>query len=321
MARARPALAGSLIAVAAVVMFGVARLAAIDRWIEAAPEIRVGIVQGNLAVQEKNDVHYFETNSATYRDLTAGLGDDVDVVIWPESVITEPIPRTLTQLPQSFVKRLGIRSPLLTGALTYGGTPEAPQYYNSVVGIDAGGRVLGVSDKIILMPFGEYMPLGSVLPFLKRLSPMTGDFAAGVDVVPLDVPDVGRFAPLNCYEDLLAPIARRAMRTSDSEVLFAVANDAWFGPTESPYQHEALALWRAVENRRHLVRVTNTGVTDVIDPAGRVLLRLPPFEPAARVVVVRKLRGTTFYTRFGDVFAWLATVASVAALVIARRRQ
>jgi apolipoprotein N-acyltransferase len=137
--------------------------------------------------------------------------------------------------------------------------------------------------------------------------------------VPLEVPGVARFAPLNCYEDLRAPIARLATRDGAAEILFAVANDGWFGDTMAPFQHEALAIWRAIENRRFLVRVTNTGVTDVVDPAGRVLLRMPVFQPAATVTEVRRLHLGSVYTRFGDWFAWLVTAAALAALAISAR--
>jgi apolipoprotein N-acyltransferase len=181
---------------------------------------------------------------------------------------------------------------------------------------DAEGSVLGLSDKQILMPFGEYMPLGSIFPWLKRLSPQTGDFQAGTEAVPLEVPGVGRFAPLNCYEDVRAPVARYATRDGGAEILFAVANDGWFGDTMAPFQHEALAIWRAVENRRFLVRVTNTGVTDVVDPTGRVSLRMPVFQPAATVTEVRRLHLDSVYTRFGDWFAWLVTAAALASLSI-----
>lgn len=315
---ARNAIVASAAAVAGIALFGILRLPAVEAAVAAAPIARVGIVQGNLTLEEKNDVRFFESNLSAYRDLSQEIAPRADVIIWPETVIGEPLPRSLETLSQRAVSILGLEGPLLTGALTYAGSAERPLFYNSVVLFDGGGRLLGLSDKQILMPFGEYMPFGSVFPWLKDLSPMTGDFQAGTEVRPLDVPGVGRFAPLNCYEDLKAPIARRAVHEGGAEVLFAVANDAWFGDTEAPYQHEALALWRAVENRRFLIRVTNTGVTDVIDPAGRIVLQMPVFRPASAVAEVRRLDLETFYSRFGDVFAWLVSLGAGAALL--RRR-
>ncbi len=266
-------------------------------------------------------MRFLEANIETYKALTERLHPAPDVVIWPESVISEPLPRTLRALSPAGREVLGLRRPLFAGALTFEDDAGTPRLFNSVMLFDADGSVLGLSDKQILMPFGEFMPFGSVLPWLKQISPQTGDFQAGREVVPLDVPGVGRFAPLNCYEDIRAPIARRATLEGGAEILFAVANDGWFGDTMAPFQHEALALWRAIENRRFLVRVTNTGVTDVIDPTGRVALRLPEFQPASTVAEIRKLRILSPYTRIGDAFAWLVTAAALAALWISAKQR
>jgi apolipoprotein N-acyltransferase len=311
---ARPAVGFAIAGIVAIVGYGAWRIPAIDRAVAAAPKVRLGIVQGNLTIEEKSDVRYFEGNLDTYRKLSEALEPKPDVVIWPETVITEPLPRTLESLTPAGRLLLGLHWPLLTGALTYDADARGEHFFNSVLLFDADGRLRGFSDKQILMPFGEYMPLGSTFPILKSFSPQTGDFQAGSEATPLDVPGVARFAPLNCYEDLRAPIARRAVVEGRTEILFAVANDAWFGDTMAPLQHEALALWRAIENRRYLVRVTNTGVTDVIDPAGRVTLRLPVFQPASAVVDVARLDRFTPYDRFGNWFAWAVSASAFAAL-------
>jgi apolipoprotein N-acyltransferase len=316
---AAPALVAAAIATAGVVVFGIVRLDAIDRAGMAAPKAKIGLVQGNLSIEEKGNVHYFESNLATYRRLTLELGTEPDVVIWPESVIDQALPRELERVSPGGLLRLGVRRPLLVGALTYRDDPERPLLFNSVLGIDVDGRVLGTSDKQILMPFGEYLPFASIFPSLRQLSPQKGDFEAGAEVVPIDVPGVGRFAPLNCYEDLRAGIARDAVRRLRADVLFAVANDAWFGATAAPYQHEALAAWRAVETRRALVRVTNTGVTDVVEPSGRVTVRLPIFEEVAVVASVPKLAIETVYVRFGPVFAGGTCLLAIGLIGAGRR--
>jgi apolipoprotein N-acyltransferase len=311
---ARTAFGFAIAGIVAILGYGAWRLPAIDRAVAAAPKVRLGIVQGNLTIEEKSDVRYFEGNLDTYRELTEALEPKPDVVIWPETVITEPLPRTLESLTPAGRSLLGLHWPLLTGALTYDADARGERFFNSVLLFDADGRLRGFSDKQILMPFGEYMPLGSTFPILKSFSPQTGDFQAGTEATPLEVPGVARFAPLNCYEDLRAPIARRAVVDGRTDILFAVANDGWFGDTMAPYQHEALALWRAIENRRYLVRVTNTGVTDVVDPTGRVTLRLPVFQPASAVVDVARLERFTIYGRFGNWFAWVVSASAFAAL-------
>ncbi len=312
-------LAGVGLALLAIVAYGVLRGAAIERVMTSAPTVRVGIVQGNLSIAEKGNVQFLESNLAAYRTLSLAIADRSDVVIWPETVIGVPLPRDLASLPLGARAALGLRGPLISGALTFGGPPERPIFYNSIVLFSGDGRILGFSDKQILMPFGEYIPLAGLFPGLKQLSPQTGDFQAGRRIVPLDVPGAGRFAPLNCYEDLREAIARNAVGEDGAEILFAVANDAWFGRGAAPFQHEALALWRAIENRRTLIRVTNTGVTDVIEPTGRIALRFPIFEPRGDVAEVRKLGLTSVYTRVGPAFAWLVTLLAVIALVMKPR--
>ena len=125
-------------------------------------------------------------------------------------------------------------------------------------------------------------------------------------------------APLICYEDVPARIAR-AMTAQGAEALLTIFNDAWFGRTMAPYQHEAIAIWRAVENRRYLVRVGNAGATGVIDPFGRVVDRLGLFTAESLRAEIRPLHLETIYTRYGDAFAW-SVVATAAVWLLAARR-
>ena len=126
-----------------------------------------------------------------------------------------------------------------------------------------------------------------------------------------------RFAPLICYEDVPAGDRSRNDRATGAEALLTIFNDAWFGRSMAPYQHEAIALWRAIENRRYFVRVGNAGVTGVVDPFGRVLDRLGHVHRGGPRADIRPLRLQTLYTQFGDVFAW--TIVAIAAALLGRR--
>ena len=126
-----------------------------------------------------------------------------------------------------------------------------------------------------------------------------------------------RFAPLICYEDVPAGIAR-SMAEQGAEALLTIFNDAWFGRSMAPYQHEAIAIWRAIENRRYFVRVGNAGVSSVVDPFGRVLDRLGMFTAETLRAEIRPLQLRTFYTAYGDVFAWSAVIAAAGWLLAAR---
>jgi apolipoprotein N-acyltransferase len=96
-------------------------------------------------------------------------------------------------------------------------------------------------------------------------------------------------------------------------LLVNLTNNAWFGPTYAPYQHRQLAAFRAIENRVYLVRVTNTGLTSIIDPLGREHAALPTDQPGARVHAIHPLRMPTIYTRYGD---WFAQLCSAIALLL-----
>jgi apolipoprotein N-acyltransferase len=313
-----------------VCVYGWFRMAVVEAAVDAAPVVRAGLVQGNIGIREKGNVAYFDINVERYRRLSKAIEAEVDVLIWPESVAQWWVSADAASLDEEDNPFPELKSFLVFGGLAYRESPPlrsgggsgrglegTVEKYNSAFLIDPAARVLGRYDKRILLPFGEYLPGASLLPFLAELSPQSGDFTSGRRLATLDVPGKVRIAPLICYEDVPASIAR-GMTREGAEALLTIFNDAWFGPTAAPYQHEALALWRAVENRRFFVRVGNAGVTGVIDPLGRVVDRLGLFTEETLVAEIRPLRIATFYTRWGDAFAWLVVAAAVAMLAHAR---
>jgi apolipoprotein N-acyltransferase len=312
-------LAAAGAATVAVLLYGAARLPVIDRAMASAPTVRVGLVQGDVGIKEKGDVRYFDINLGKYQQLSEDLQNDVDLIVWPETVSQHWI--------EVGAKRLeGEENPFddLHTYLIFGGLAfrlrghDRPDEYNSAFLIGRGGVVLDRYDKHILMPFGEYIPLGAYFPALYSLSPETGSFTAGTGVSVFNVPGKVRVGQLICYEDLLAAMSRRATEAG-AEVLLNILNDAWYGNTAAPYQHQALALWRAVENRRYLLRGSNSGVTSIIDAAGRVVAEGRLFRPEVITGTVHRLRLETFYTRCGDVFAWSVVAAALVLLWVGRR--
>lgn len=306
-------------AAALVVAYGAWRMPVVQRAIDAAPPVTVGLVQGNIGIKEKGNVSLFDINLDRYRELSQPLDRAVDVLIWPESVAQWWVSTEETQLAPQHDPFPGVRSYLIFGGLSYEYPPAGgdPLMYNSAFLIDGGGRVHGRYDKQVLIPFGEYIPGASLIPWLYELSPQTGQFTPGADSRTLDVPDRVRFAPLICYEDVPAGIAR-AMTGRGAEALLTIFNDAWFGRTMAPYQHEAIAIWRAIENRRYFVRVGNAGVTSVVDPFGRVLDRLGMFTSETLRADIHPLRLQTVYTAYGDVFGW-SVVAAVGLWLLSAR--
>jgi apolipoprotein N-acyltransferase len=168
--------------------------------------------------------------------------------------------------------------------------------------------------KIRLVPFGEYAPLQSLLalggPFAAKLVQRVGDFTPGTDYA-VGLVDGRGLSAFICYEAIFPDLVREfAARGAD--LLVNMTNDAWYGRTSAPYQHFSMAVFRAVENGKVLVRAANTGITAVVDPRGRVVEKTELFEPAVLVRDVPLVSGTTFYARHGDVFAWACFGLSVA---------
>ena len=193
--------------------------------------------------------------------------------------------------------------------------------YNSAILINQEGEKVAQYDKIRLMPFGEYVPLPRWLPGASSVRGIVGDFTPGSSytLMPLGALRAGVFI---CVEAAHPAIAR-TFTNEGADVLVNISNDGYLGPTPVMRQHLANAIFRAVENGRPLIRVTNSGISAYVDSDGRILDSTRGFEPTVRSWMVRgEDKGQTFYTRHGDLFLLVCVMISVgllAASVTARR--
>lgn len=302
--RAAAPVALSVASAAAIFVYGQSRLIQIDQLLAESPKADVALVQGNISIVDKGDYKLFDTNLEQYRSLSLPLQAESDLIIWPETVSQHWIPADSQQLNAPENPFPDTTTQVLFGGLAYRLTgPKSADEFNSSFLIGPHGKVYGRYDKRILMPFGEYLPFASYLPFIKSLSPNTAGFTPGEDVEVWNVGDKFRLGPLICYEDLIASMSRETT-AAGAQVLLNILNDAWYGDSAAPVQHQALAIWRTVENRRYLLRGSNTGVTSIIDPAGRIVAEGGLFTTEVIRGTVHPLDVLTFYTRYGDVFAW-----------------
>jgi apolipoprotein N-acyltransferase len=189
--------------------------------------------------------------------------------------------------------------------------PDEREYvfFNSALSTDVTGQVTGRYDKTFLLAFGEYLPLGETFPILYRWSPNSGHFSPGKSLEPMKV--AGHWVSTNiCYEDLIPGFVNKMFQHRDAELIVNMTNDAWFGDTLEPWQHLALSQLRAIEQRRYLVRSTNSGVSAFVDPTGAVYAHTGTFQQAAIAEEIAWLKGATLYRIMGDSVWWLATLAS-----------
>lgn len=296
-----------------VLMYGHFRLSIVSKELSQAPVLKVAAVQGNIDVSMKGDVSLMENNLQTYKRLTL-KAQGAPLVVWPESAIEFPFPDSLPELPLKFRPQLPTEEAFFVfGGKSFRGNPSGinAELFNSAFLTDSRGRILARYHKQVLLMFGEYVPFFSFLSRMQLTPENSGVFSAGTGPLTLDLPNGVRLAPLICYEDLMPEVAREFVARKGAMLLINVTNDAWFGNTAAPWQHARLAQWRAIETRRAMVRATNTGLTSVINPMGELVESIPAFTPGVLTSDVPLMEVKTFYVRFGDWFAWLATSISV----------
>ncbi|HAN30453.1 MAG TPA: apolipoprotein N-acyltransferase, partial [Myxococcales bacterium] len=206
----------------------------------------------------------------------------------------------------------GFKTPLLMGAMTFGGVwPKqrggCEACYNTALLLGAEGQVIDLVDKSYLLVFGEYIPLGERYPELYDWLPEASRFQPGQRTRPMEFQG-SRLGIMVCYEDLLPRHAQR-LAAHDPHVFINLTNDAWFGQTAEPYHHLQLAQMRTVEYRRWLIRSTNTGVSVFIDAAGRRVKETKLTGAETLLHSVPMLEGRTVYAVLGDWPAWILVVA------------
>ena len=293
--------------------YGTLRIKSIDSLVKKSPSKRISVVQGNIKQSEKWDKAFQLATIKKYIDLSHQTKRQrADLVVWPETAAPFYFLKD-SQLSNILIKGItDIPSDFIIGSPCYERKNKRLEYYNSAYLISSAGNVYGRYDKAHLVPFGEYIPLKRWLPFLGKIVEHVGDFQPGKKGNTLQWNN-HRLGFLICYE-IIFPDLSRAMVKNQAALLVNITNDAWYGKTSAPYQHFSKAVFRAVENRRALVRSANTGISGFIDPVGRVFDPTDLFQDAVRTQMVPLIKETSFYTRFGDLFA--ICCLSVMALII-----
>jgi apolipoprotein N-acyltransferase len=301
--------------------YGYQRLESVGDEMATARKLSVGAVQANIDVDLKWNPALVRENLAKHMSLTGRL-DAVPLVIWPESAVEVWVPETIQALPAELIPPLkDQRARFIFGARSFRGTMGAANFraFNTAFLTDAKGRVLGRYHKQVLLAFGEYLPFAKILSHLPGI-PFAEGFTRGDGPRVFYLPREIRVAPLICYEDLIPDLARKFVSETRANVLVNLTNDAWYGRSVGPWQHARLAQWRAIETRRSLLRVTNTGVTSLINAKGDLVQSLPTFTSAVMNSEVDILNGATYYVRFGDWFAWGMTFFSAAIVLLRLKR-
>jgi apolipoprotein N-acyltransferase len=230
-----------------------------------------------------------------------------DLVVWPES------PAPFEEGDPRFQKALAAvalqtQAPLVVGNIgsDFAGEDGGWHFYNSALIVGADGVRVGRYDKIHLVPFGEYIPFQNLLTFAHKLTGRVSLFTRG-DQRKVFRLNGHRYGVFICYEAVFADEVRHFAQLG-AEVLVNISDDGWYGDTSAAWQHLNMARMRAIENRRWILRDTNTGVTAAIDPYGRVRQSIPRHAVDALPAQYGFRDDITFYTAHGDVFGWLCAI-------------
>lgn len=269
-------------------------------WTEpAGGPVRVTLLQGNVPQDLKWQPETQAQILSTYWGMTRRHWN-ADLIIWPETAV----PAFYHQV------RDGLIEPLDQEAKAHGsdvlvGVPvlesDTGRYYNALISL---GRAPGRYYKRHLVPFGEFLPLRPALGFLLEVLQIPlSDFSPGsLDQRLLEAAGFPLAATI-CYEDAFARDALVGL--PEAAYMVNVSNDAWFGDTVAPHQHLQMARMRALEGGRYLLRATNTGVTAVIGPTGKVIAQAAPFVQTSLTESIVPLAGATPYVILRDWPLWL----------------
>jgi len=280
------------------------RLDMIEKHTNASPTIATSIIQPNIEQDQKwrpenrktaIDAHIFLSNQAV-------ADEEIDFVIWPETAIpilgsdkmefTEILEQTVNS--HNYTLLSGIPFSTLSNG-------KRNIYNSAILFAPDGSRE--VYHKQHLVPFGEYIPLGDILPFFAPLVESVGNFSAGQISKPLEGPKA-EIGVLICFESIFPELARIQVKNG-ANLLVNITNDAWFGRSNASIQHLAMAVFRAVENRRSLARSANTGISCFVKPTGHIIQATSLFTPCFISEQLPLIQQKTFFNHIGYLFPLL----------------
>lgn len=289
--------------------YGKLQISEFEESLSKADFRRITVVQGNIdqAIKWNPEFQTATTEKYTLLSVSARKSNP-DLVVWPETAVPFYFLYD-AKLSEKVIEIVyEMESDFLIGSPSFKTGNEAIEYYNSAYLINAESKTIEKYDKVHLVPFGEYVPFKKWLPFLGKMVAQVGDFQSGEKGETLSWNNQ-KLGILICFE-IIFPGLSRAMVQNGTDFLINITNDAWFGKTSAPYQHFSMAIFRAVENKRFLVRAANTGISGFIDPVGKVWEQSTLLEDAVLTKDIPIYSEITVYSRFGDFFAITCSLVS-----------
>ncbi|HNV23844.1 MAG TPA: apolipoprotein N-acyltransferase, partial [Candidatus Omnitrophota bacterium] len=283
----------------------------------ATGEMNISIIQPSIKMADRWQESLWKDIIEEHFNLSRkAVLQKTDLVIWPESSLPGIFSQKLWLFHQlaNFVR--DAKTPFLIGAVTH---LKDEFYFNSALLFSSDGEVMRQYDKWHLVPYGEYIPFRKYFPFLKYIVPID-DFTSGRELTIFSLGAL-KFSVLICFEDSVAYLSREFIKHG-AQALVNITNDDWFKKSSALFMHVQSSVFRAVENRKSVIRVANTGVSCFINPWGKIVKKVQNKQGqslyvkdiATDAVVFNSIQ--TFYTKFGDVFAFVCFLCILIGIII-----
>ncbi|HIE65631.1 MAG: apolipoprotein N-acyltransferase [Nitrospira sp.] len=289
------------------------------------PSLSVSVVQGNIDQAQKWDTPFREETFQTYKrlslmNLEGKSATRPELVIWPEAALPfffEDEPDYRSALLD--LSRKG-NFHLLFGSPAYSTLPSGRiSLSNSAYLLSPENRLFSRYDKMHLVPFGEYVPLSSLLSFVNKMVEGLGDFVPGREAKLMAVGET-RIGTVICFEVIFPEMVRQFVKKG-AVLMTTITNDAWFGRSAAPYQHFSMVVFRAIENRVPFARAANTGISGFIDATGKITQQSPLFVETSLSEELLPGNRRTLYTLYGDFFVMACAIITLIFCIFEQRKR
>ena len=287
-------------------------------------QLKVALIQGNIEQNMKWDESYQSDVFDAHVNLTMQASrEKPDLIVWPESATPFYFQADRNFGPKMIELAKNSGSFILFGTPGYEIKDNGIVSYNRAYLLSREGDVVGKYDKIHLVPFGEYVPLRKILFFIDKMVEGVGEYQSGEEYTIFEIRNPKSeiqnfFGTLICFEVIFPDLVRRFVKNG-AEFLVNITNDGWYGKTAASSQHIAMVAFRAVENRVPVVRAANTGISGIIEPTGKIAKETDIFVTTYVTGEINTgLLQKTFYTQYGDVFAYICSMATIFLVMLSR---
>ncbi len=277
-----------------------------SRWDSIQPNFRAAMLQGNISFNDPEGA-MIEKIKSGYAQMADSLKfPNPDLLVIPES--PSPVSFEYDSVYRQSFERLasGFSMGLVFNNIREEQAEGNARYFNSAYFLGRDGSLEDVYDKMHLVPFGEYIPMKTIFSFSRIISKDVSAFSPGSNYRIVKVGDHPANAVI-CFEIIFPDLVRRFVKKG-SQLILNLTNDGWYGDSSAPFQHLSIARWRAIENRRYLLRAANSGISAIIEPTGRIQTSTGILMQAVCEGRFAFVSQQTFYTRYGNVFVFLCVI-------------